>query len=140
MRRNNDTKYTPSTGTVKCAQGGVPASEGGLRRVSTSPPRSPSPTAPRPALYAALRALVNSRRRGSILSAPYWVSYIELIQMVGGVPVVVEASEAEALQDHPREARCRYYPQDQVHDFEQPLQPHRYDVQPPELETQRSTV
>ena len=30
-----------------------------------------------------------------ILPAPYWVSYIELIRMVGGVPVVVTATEAE---------------------------------------------
>ena len=33
-----------------------------------------------------------------ILPAPYWVSYIELIRMVGGVPVVVEATEAEQFK------------------------------------------
>lgn len=51
-------------------------------------------------MYAALRALVNSGDE-VILSAPYWVSYIELIQMVGGVPVVVEASEAEHFKITP---------------------------------------
>ena len=45
-------------------------------------------------VYLALRALVNPGDE-VILPAPYWVSYYELIKMVGGVPVVVTATEAE---------------------------------------------
>ena len=45
-------------------------------------------------VYLALRAMVNPGDE-IILPAPYWVSYIELIRMVGGVPVVVTATEAE---------------------------------------------
>jgi len=45
-------------------------------------------------VYLALRAVVNPGDE-VILPAPYWVSYIELIKMVGGVPVVVTATEAE---------------------------------------------
>ncbi len=46
------------------------------------------------AVYIALRAIVNPGDE-VILPAPYWVSYIELIKMMGGVPVVVTATEEE---------------------------------------------
>ena len=39
----------------------------------------------KPVLYTALKALVNPGDE-VILPAPYWVSYYELIQMVGGTP------------------------------------------------------
>lgn len=43
-------------------------------------------------LYAALRTLVNPGDE-VILPAPYWVSYDEMIAMVGGVSVIVNAGE-----------------------------------------------
>ena len=43
-------------------------------------------------LYAALRTLVNPGDE-VILPAPYWVSYDEMIAMVGGVSVIVTAGE-----------------------------------------------
>lgn len=43
-------------------------------------------------VYLALRALINPGDE-VILPAPCWVSYYELIQMVGGVPVVLYAGE-----------------------------------------------
>lgn len=43
-------------------------------------------------LYIALRTLVNPGDE-VILPAPYWVSYEEMIAMVGGVPVVITAGE-----------------------------------------------
>jgi aspartate aminotransferase len=45
-------------------------------------------------VYLALRALVDPGDE-VILPAPYWVSYYELIKMMGGVPVVVHATEAD---------------------------------------------
>lgn len=42
-------------------------------------------------LYAALRTLINPGDE-VILPAPYWVSYYELIKMVGGTPVVIETT------------------------------------------------
>jgi len=44
-------------------------------------------------IYVALRTLVNAGDE-VILPAPYWVTYIEAIRMVGGIPVVISASEA----------------------------------------------
>ena len=45
-------------------------------------------------VYLALRVLVDPGDE-VILPAPYWVSYYELIKMVGGIPVVLNATEAE---------------------------------------------
>ena len=45
------------------------------------------------ALYIALQTLVNPGDE-IILPAPFWVSYYELIRMVGAVPVVLDATEA----------------------------------------------
>jgi aspartate aminotransferase len=90
---NNDTKYTPSVGTIELRKAicqrlkedcGVDYEVGEIA-VSNGA---------KPCVYVALRALVNPGDE-VILPAPYWVSYIELIRMVGGVPVVVEASEEE---------------------------------------------
>ena len=91
--RNNDTRYTPSVGTVELRKAicqrlkadcgldydfkGIAVSNGAKTCV-----------------YVALRALVNPGDE-VILPAPYWVSYIELIRMVGGVPVVIDTTEAE---------------------------------------------
>ncbi len=33
-----------------------------------------------------------------LLPAPYWVSYLEMIRMAGGVPVLVQADESQALK------------------------------------------
>ena len=44
-------------------------------------------------VYVALRALVDPGDE-VILPAPFWVSYLELIKMVGGTPVVVTAEES----------------------------------------------
>lgn len=33
-----------------------------------------------------------------IIPAPYWVSYVDIVKLFGGVPVIVECSEAEAFK------------------------------------------
>jgi len=90
---NNDTRYTPSTGTVELRKAicqrlkedcGV---EYDFKQIAVS-------NGAKPCVYTALRALVNPGDE-VILPSPYWVSYVEMIRMVGGVPVVVDASEAE---------------------------------------------
>jgi len=45
-------------------------------------------------IYVALQAIINPGDE-VILPAPFWVSYYEQIKMVGAVPVVVTATEAE---------------------------------------------
>lgn len=46
------------------------------------------------ALYAALHVLLDPGDE-VIVPAPYWVTYCEMVKMIGGVPVVVTATEAE---------------------------------------------
>ena len=58
----------------------------------------------KPVLYTALKALVNPGDE-VILPAPYWVSYYELIQMVGGTPVVVETTEENGFNLTPQQLR-----------------------------------
>lgn len=48
-------------------------------------------------LYAALRTLLNPGDE-VILPAPYWVSYYELIKMVGGIPVVIPTTEEQGFK------------------------------------------
>lgn len=53
-------------------------------------------------VYVALRTLVNPGDE-VILPAPYWVSYKELIQMVGGVPVIIHCEEDAGFKMTPRQ-------------------------------------
>lgn len=90
---NNDTRYTPSTGTVELRKAicNRLKTDYGLeytfKQVAVS-------NGAKPCVYAALRALVNPGDE-VVLPAPFWVSYSELIQMVGGVPVIINTKEAD---------------------------------------------
>ncbi len=53
-------------------------------------------------LYAAMVALANPGDE-FILPAPYWVSYIEQIRLVGAVPVVVSAPEEQGFKITPEQ-------------------------------------
>ena len=97
--RNNETKYTPAAGTIELRKAVCHRlkEDCGVDYEYTQIAVS---NGAKPCVYVALRALVNPGDE-VILPAPYWVSYIELIRMVGGVPVVVEATEAENFKITP---------------------------------------
>jgi len=97
--QNNDTKYTPSAGTVELRKAVCQRLKEDCG-VDYEPSQISVSSGAKPCVYTALRALVDPGDE-VILPAPYWVSYIELIRMVGGVPVVVEASEAEHFKITP---------------------------------------
>ena len=61
------------------------------------------------AVYIAMRALINPGDE-VILPAPYWVSYIELIKIMGAVPVVVSAGEAEGFKLTPEQLAAAITP------------------------------
>lgn len=93
---NNDTRYTPSSGTVELRKAicerlktdcGL---EYNFKQISVS-------NGAKPCVYVALRALVNPGDE-VILPSPYWVSYSELIKMCGGVPVVVDTKECDQFK------------------------------------------
>ena len=91
--QNNVTRYTPAAGTVELRQAVCDRMKAdfGLDYKSAQVVVS---SGAKHLVYLALRAIVNPGDE-VILPAPYWVSYYELIKMVGGVPVVVTATEAE---------------------------------------------
>lgn len=91
--RNNDTKYTPSVGTVEVRKAVCQRLKEDCG-IDYEPAQIAVSNGAKTCVYASLRALVNPGDE-VILPAPYWVSYLELIEMVGGVPVVINATEAE---------------------------------------------
>ena len=89
----NITRYTPAAGTVELRQAVCNRMSADCG-VYYEPSQVVVTSGAKHAVYLALRALINPGDE-VILPAPYWVSYLELIRMVGGVPVVVTATEAE---------------------------------------------
>ena len=90
---NNNTRYTPARGTVELRQAVCDRMKADCG-VEYVPNQVVVASGAKHAVYIALRAIVNPGDE-VILPAPYWVSYIELIKMMGGVPVVVTATEEE---------------------------------------------
>ena len=106
--RNNDTKYTPSVGTVEVRKAVCQRLKEDCG-IEYQPAEIAVSNGAKTCVYASLRALVNPGDE-VILPAPYWVSYIELIQMVGGVPVVVNATEAEHFKITPEKLAAAITP------------------------------
>jgi aspartate aminotransferase len=93
---NNVTKYTPTPGTPEVRKAvckRVKEDTG----VEYAPDEVLVTGGGKPVLYTILKTLVNPGDE-VILPSPYWVSYYELIKMVGGVPVVLETTEATGFQ------------------------------------------
>lgn len=93
---DNVTRYTPASGTIElkqavCARIKIDC---GLHY---EPAQVVVSSGAKHCVYLALRALVNPGDE-VILPAPFWVSYLELIKMVGGVPVVVTAEESAGFK------------------------------------------
>ena len=106
--RNNDTRYTPAVGTLelrKAICGRVKADF----NLDYTPSQVVVSSGAKHIVYLALRALINPGDE-VILPAPYWVSYLELIRIMGGVPVVVSASEAEDFKITPEKLAAAITP------------------------------
>ena len=101
--RNNDTKYTPSVGTVEVRKAVCQRLKEDCG-IEYQPAEIAVSNGAKTCVYASLRALVNPGDE-VILPAPYWVSYIELIKMVGGVPVVIETREQDQFKVTAQELR-----------------------------------
>ncbi len=87
----NFTKYTPASGTVQLKEAvcGRMKEDCGL---DYKPSQVIISSGAKHCVYVALRTLLDPGDE-VLLPAPYWVSYLELIKMTGGVPVVVTAEE-----------------------------------------------
>lgn len=88
----NVTRYTPASGTVELKEAVCQRmrEDCGL---AYKPSQVVVTSGAKHCVYIALRALVNPGDE-VILPAPFWVSYLEMVKMAGGVPVVVTAEES----------------------------------------------
>ena len=88
---HNETRYTPASGTMalKIAICDRLKADLGLHY---EPPQIVCSSGAKHCVYIALRTLVDEGDE-VIVPAPYWVSYVELVKMVGGTPVAVLATE-----------------------------------------------
>lgn len=92
----NNTRYTPASGTLGLKKAICDRVKADFH-VEYQPSQVVVAAGAKHCVYLALRALVNPGDE-VILPAPYWVSYIELIRMMGGVPVVVTAEESAGFK------------------------------------------
>lgn len=88
----NVTRYTPASGTVELKEAVCQRmrEDCGL---NYKPSQVVVTSGAKHCVYIALRALVNPGDE-VILPAPFWVSYLEMVKMAGGVPVVAAAEES----------------------------------------------
>ncbi len=93
---NNDTRYTPAVGTLELRNAICKRLDEDCD-IQYTPAQIAVSNGAKPCVMLALQALVNPGDE-VILPAPFWVSYIELIRMVGATPVIVEATEANGFR------------------------------------------
>ena len=119
--QNNDTKYTPSVGTVALRKAICQRLKADCG-VEYTPQQISVSNGAKPCVYVALRALINPGDE-VILPSPYWVSYSELIKMTGGVPVIVETREADHFKLTAQELRDAITPKTKAMILNNPSNP-----------------
>lgn len=119
--QNNQTKYTPTPGTLELREAICQRMKEDWG-VSYQPQEIAANAGAKHILYVVLKTLVDPGDE-VILPAPYWVSYYELIKMVGGVPVVVETTEASGFQMSPQQLKAAITPKTKALIFNTPSNP-----------------
>jgi len=94
--RSNKTRYTPTPGVLELRQAACDRLKADFD-LDYTPAQIVAASGAKHNLYVALRALVNPGDE-VILLAPYWVSYYELVKMVGAVPVVLTTTAQEGFK------------------------------------------
>ena len=97
--KENQTKYTAASGTQELKEAICYRLEQDFG-VQYTPSEIAVASGAKHSLYIALQCLLNPGDE-VILPAPYWVSYIEMIRMCGGVPVVIPTSHEEHFKITP---------------------------------------
>lgn len=106
--RNNVTRYTPASGTLSLKKAICTRMREDCG-VEYTPSQVVVSSGAKHCVYLALRTLVDPGDE-VILPAPFWVSYLELIKMVGGEPVVVNTEEAAQFKLTPEQLRASITP------------------------------
>ena len=89
----NVTRYTPATGTMELKKAVCQRMREDCG-IDYAPSQVVVTGGAKHCVYLALRSLIDLGDE-VILPAPFWVSYLELIKMVGGKPVIVTAGEKD---------------------------------------------
>ena len=95
------TKYTPAAGIIplRKAIAGQLKNDCGLDYDYT---QIVVASGAKHSVYIALAAITNPGDE-IVIAAPFWVSYYEMVKMTGGVPVIVQASEAQQFKITPEQ-------------------------------------
>ncbi|MCD8146460.1 MAG: pyridoxal phosphate-dependent aminotransferase [Clostridiales bacterium] len=88
---NNNTRYTPATGTMDLKKAVCYRLKEDLG-LDYEPANIVCTSGAKHCLYAALRAIINPGDE-VIIPVPAWVSYNEMVKMVGGLPVYIHCDE-----------------------------------------------
>lgn len=118
---HNFTKYTPAHGIQELRQAVCERMRADCALTYT-PNQIVVGSGAKHAVYTALRAIINPGDE-VILPAPYWVSYFELIQIMGAVPVVVTATEAEGFKLSPERFTAAITPKTKAFILNNPSNP-----------------
>lgn len=97
--RDNFTRYTPPSGTLELKQAICDRMKADCG-IDYAPNQVVISSGAKHMVYLSLRVLVDPGDE-VILPTPAWVSYYELIRMVGGVPVLVSAGEEDDFKLSP---------------------------------------
>ncbi len=106
--RENFTRYTPSTGILELKKAACARMKADFD-IDYTPDQVVVSSGAKHMVYLALRALVNPGDE-IILPTPAWVSYYELIRMVGGIPVTISTTEAEGFKLSPEKLEAAITP------------------------------
>lgn len=101
--KDGQTKYTPAAGLMSLRQAVCKRFKTDLG-LDYSASEITVASGAKHSVYIALCALVNPGDE-VILPAPYWVTYLESIQMVGGTPVILQATEDSDFKITPDQLR-----------------------------------
>lgn len=119
--RDNFTRYTPASGTLELKNAICTRMKADCG-VEYSPDQVVVSSGAKHVLYLALRALVNPGDE-VILPTPAWVSYYELIRMVGATPVTIHTTEAEAFKLSPEKLESAITPKTKAFILNNPSNP-----------------
>ncbi len=118
---NNETKYTSATGTLELREAICKRLQIDYG-VSYEPHQVAASNGAKVCVCVALQVLCEPGDE-VILPAPYWVSYIELVRMIGAVPVIVEGREEDNFQITPDQLEKAITPKTKAIIFNNPSNP-----------------
>lgn len=118
---NNDTRYTPASGTLELRQAICDRLKEDMG-VEYTPKQICVSNGAKPCVYVAAHAIINPGDE-VILPAPFWVSYSEIVKMVGGVPVIIHTKESDNFKLTAQELREAITPKTKAMIFNNPSNP-----------------